>query len=66
MPLVLIISALIRHTLEAWSQVSDSGFPEAQERWGLGFGFGARGGLIPIINNTGRDFTLARSNPYRN
>lgn len=64
--LILIISALIRHTSEARSQVSDSGFPEAWERWGLGFGFGARAGLILIINNTGRDFTPAWTNPCRN
>lgn len=66
MPLVLIISALIRHAAEAWSQVSAPGFPEAWEHWGLGFGFGARAGLILIINNTGRDFTLAQTNPCHN
>jgi len=50
----------------AWSQVSDADFPEAWERWGLGFGFGARASLILNINNMGRDFTLARTNPCCN
>lgn len=49
MPLDFIISALIRHTLEVWSQVSDSGFPEVRKRWGPRFGFGPRLGLILTI-----------------
>lgn len=58
MPLDFIISALLGHTLEVWSQVSDSGFPEARKRWGPRFGFGPRLGLIPTIN-TWRVFILA-------
>lgn len=66
MPLILIISALIRHTLKAGSQVSDPSFSEAQECCGLGFGFGASCSLILIINNTGRDFNPAQTNPCCN
>lgn len=62
MPLNFVISALIRYTLEVWSQVSDSGFPEARKRWGPRFGFGPRVGLILTIN-TGRVFFLAWTNP---
>lgn len=50
MPLDFIFSALIRHTLEVCSQVSDSGFPEARKCWGPRFGFGPRLGLILTIN----------------
>lgn len=61
MPLDFIISAFIRHTLEVWSQVSDSSFPEARKRWGPRLGFGPRVGSVLTIN-TGRVFILAWTN----